>query len=141
MGAVQDSELIGRRLAEIELVLVASPNYYTRAGRPETAAELARHECITLSSGFVRWCVQDVDIPITPRFSAHSLSAARLAALAGLGIARLPEFEVTQDLATGDLVRALPNVKLPRTPATALYPRTVVPSTALRLLLDELGLG
>ena len=81
MGAVQDSELIGRRLAEIELIRVASPDYLKRAGRPATPAELAKHEFIALSSGFVRWHVENLDIPITPRFSAHSLSAARLAAL------------------------------------------------------------
>ena len=138
MGPVKDSELIGRRLDELELVLVASPDYCRRAGTPATAAELSRHDRIALSSGQTRWRVGDLDIPITPRFSARSLSAARLAVLAGLGIGRLPLFAVERDIASGELARVLPEVELPRTPATALYPRAVIPSTALRLLLGDL---
>lgn len=138
MGPVQDSELIGRRLAEVGMALVASPAYCACAGLPASAAELSRHEVIAVPPYPKRWRVGDAEVPFTPRFATSSLSAARLAALAALGIARLPLFVVAQDLATGGLVRILPGAKLPPSPATALYPRAVTPSTALRLLLQEL---
>lgn len=138
MGPVQDSELIGHRLAEVELALVASPAYCARAGTPESAAELSRHDVIAVPSDLSRWRVGNADVPVTWRFGTRSLPAARLAALAGLGIARLPLFVVAQDLAAGDLVRILPGAELPRAPATALHPRAVTPSTALRMLIQEL---
>ena len=57
---------------------------------------------------------------------------------AGLGISRLPAFFVAEDLADGRLVQLLPQYDLPKTVMTALYPRSVVPSLALRTLLDIL---
>lgn len=138
MGHVQDSELMSRRLAEVEVVLVASPAYCARAGRPARAADLSRHDVIAVPSDVARWRVDDAEVALSRRFLTNALPPARLAALADLGIARLPLFVVAEDLAAGDLVRVLPDAVLPRFPATALYPRAVTPSTALRLLLREL---
>jgi DNA-binding transcriptional LysR family regulator len=138
MGPVQDSELIGHRLAEVKLVLVASPAYCARAGVPRSTAELSRHDVIAVPPDSSRWRIGRAEVPVTRRFGTRSLPAARLAALAGLGIARLPLFAVAHDMVVGDLVRVLPGAELPRSPATALHPRAVAPSAALRLLIQEL---
>ena len=138
MGTVPDSELIGRRLAEVEVVLVASPAYCLRAGTPSRATDLAKHQAITVLTLSTRWQIDEAEVAVRPRFATSSLSAARLAALADLGIARLPLFVVADDLATGELTRILPDAELPRSPATALYPRHITPSTAVRLLIQEL---
>jgi len=45
---------------------------------------------------------------------------------------------VAEDLADGKLVQLLPQYELPKTVVTALYPRSIVPSLALRTLLDIL---
>ena len=66
------------------------------------------------------------------------MSAVRLALLAGLGIARVPQFVIADDLASGALVRLLPEVPLPLSPATALYPRVATPSAALKTLIKAL---
>ena len=139
MGSVQDSELVSRRLAEVEVVLVASPAYRDRVGLPASAAALSQQDVVAVPADVARWRIDDADVALSRRFLTSSLSAARLAALGGLGIARLPLFVVAQDLSAGDLLRVLPDVELPRFPATALYPRAVTPSTALRLLLQDLG--
>ncbi len=138
MGPVEDSELVSRRLAGLPVALVASPDYVKKAGAPETPAELARHDAIAVPPSLDHWQVGDEEIRVRWRVSTRSLPAARLAALAGLGIARLPTFVVADDLATGALLRMLPEAALPRSPATALYPRAVTPSAALRLLLNDL---
>lgn len=138
MGQVRDSELIGRRLADVELALVASAAYCTRAGTPASSADLVRHDVIAVPPYPTRWQVGDSKVAVNRRFATSSLSAARLAVLAELGIARLPLFVVADDLAAGRLVRILPNAPLPRAPATALHPRAVTPSAALRLLIQEL---
>ena len=139
MGHVHDSELMSRRLAELEVVLVASPAYAARAGLPDTADALARHDIVAVPANVTRWRVDGWDVSLRRRFVTSAVSAARAAALADLGIARLPLFAVAQDLASGDLVRVLPHADLPRFAATALYPRSVAPSAALRLVLQELA--
>ena len=50
VGDLQDSSLVGVRLADNRRLCVASPAYLKRAGKPATPADLARHACLTLSS-------------------------------------------------------------------------------------------
>ena len=138
MGPVEDSELVSRRLAELSVVLVASPDYIRRAGTPLRPSGLKSHEAIIVPVGSEHWHLGDEDIRVKGRVTTHSITVARLAALAGLGIAPIPSFLVADDMAGGALVRVLPDFELPRSPATALYPRAVTPSPALRLLLDDL---
>ena len=138
MGSVEDSELVSRRLAEISIFLVASPDYIKRAGAPARPADLTSLEAIIVPVGSEHWHVGGDNVRVKGRVATHSIAVARLAALAGLGIAPIPTFLIADDLAGGALVRVLPQFELPRSPATALYPRAVTPSPALRLLLDDL---
>jgi DNA-binding transcriptional LysR family regulator len=50
----------------------------------------------------------------------------------------MPQFFIAQDLAAGRLQRVLPLFDLPGFSKTALYPRSIVPSLALRILLNAL---
>src|SRR6195952_4101811 len=50
VGDLQDSSLVGVRLADNRRLCVASAAYLKRAGAPATPADLARHACLTLSS-------------------------------------------------------------------------------------------
>ncbi len=138
MGHVQDSELMSRRLAELEVVLVAAPAYIARAGLPDTPEALARHDIVVVPAEITRWQIDGRDVLLRRRFVTSAVSSALTAVLAGLGIARLPLFAVALGLASGEVVRVLPHADLPRFPATALYPRSVAPSAALRLLLQQL---
>jgi DNA-binding transcriptional LysR family regulator len=56
----------------------------------------------------------------------------------GLGIARMPMFFAAEDLADGTLQSVLPHSDVPGFAATAMYPRSIVPSLALRTLLNAL---
>ena len=138
MGPVEDSDLISRRLADMALAIVAAPGYLERRPAPAKVAELVEHDAIVVLPELDHWQVGDETVRVRWRMSTGSMSAVRLALLAGLGIARLPQFVVADDLASGALVRLLPDVALPRSPATALYPRATTPSTALRVLLEDL---
>jgi len=50
VGDMPDSSLVSVRLADNRRLCVAAPAYLQRAGTPATPADLARHECLTLSS-------------------------------------------------------------------------------------------
>ncbi len=138
MGPMEDSDLLSRRLADMPLVIVAAPAYLERRPPPNTATDLADHDAIVGRPDLDHWQVGDETVRVRWRMNAGSLSATRLALLAGLGIARVPQFVAADALASGALVRLLPDLPLPPVSATAVYPRATTPSPALKALLEEL---
>ena len=138
MGEIEDSDLIGRRLTEVEMVLVASPSYLEAYGCPEQVPDLRHHTAILTQKKFDHWTVGEETVRMRWRMSTGSMVVTRNAVRDGLGIARMPQFFIAHDLAEGTLRRVLPRFNLPGFTTTALYPRSVVPSLALRTLLDEL---
>jgi len=101
-------------------LLVASRAYLRRRGTPAQPADLARHDCLHyLRPGDApAWQLTPVDaaadpapkltVPIAGPFAANNSEALREAALAGLGIALLPDFSAQAALRAGKLVQVLP---------------------------------
>jgi DNA-binding transcriptional LysR family regulator len=110
--------------------LVASRAYLRRAGVPRTPADLATHDCLhylrpgeTPTWAFER---QDagrdrVSVPVRGVFAANNSEALRDAALAGLGIALLPDFSAQAAWAAGKLQLVLPDWKPVGAFAETLY--------------------
>jgi DNA-binding transcriptional LysR family regulator len=138
MGEIEDSDLIGRRLTEVTMGLVASPSYLKIHGVPERAQDLRNHTAILTQKKFDHWIIGAETVRLRWRMSTGSMVVTRNAVRDGLGIARVPEFFVARDLAEGTLQRVLPRFDVPGFSVTALYPRSAVPSLALRTLLDAL---
>ncbi|MCH4894836.1 MULTISPECIES: LysR family transcriptional regulator [unclassified Sphingomonas] len=110
-----DSSLRARRLAPVTTHIVASPDYLDRNGRPAHPAELARHACIAYTNianpsvwHFRRGTEEAAVRPAGP-LRADSGDAMLPALRAGLGIARLPDFIVDDDLRRGTLESILPD--------------------------------
>jgi DNA-binding transcriptional LysR family regulator len=106
--------------------LVASRAYLRRAGVPTTPAELATHDCLHyLRPGETpTWSFEAdtaaarsgkgaarVSIGVRGIFAANNSEALREAALAGLGIALLPDFSAQAALQAGKLQVVLPHWK------------------------------
>ncbi|QQP95313.1 LysR family transcriptional regulator [Lysobacter enzymogenes] len=106
LGHLPDSNLVARRVGPIRGVLVASPDYIRAHGAPQTLEEFAAHEA--LMQGTEAWRLVDGDgiVAVHPRgrFKADNGSALVAAALAGLGIAMLPDGLVHEHIAAGALV-------------------------------------
>jgi len=96
-------------------LLVASRAYLRRRGTPREPQELAQHDCLhylrpgeTPTWSFERAKPpQRLAVPVKGPFSANNSEALREAALAGLGIALLPDFSAQSGLAAAKLVRVL----------------------------------
>ena len=84
------------------------------------------------------WHLGERVVRVPWRVSTGSMGVTRDAVLSGLGLALVPEVVVGRDLAEGRLVRLLPGYAAPAAQATALYPRSVVPSGGLRALMAAL---
>lgn len=127
-GQLQDSSLIARKLATTRRILCASPEYLVSRGEPAIAEELAQHDAIVHSATLANdaWRLVDENgvearAPITPRLSGQSLDIVLNAALAGLGIALVPEAPVQGHLANGRLKRVLERYATPSQGLFAVY--------------------
>ncbi|WNG29334.1 LysR family transcriptional regulator [Cystobacter fuscus] len=138
MGVLDDSELISRKLDTVPMVLVAAPAYVEVHGAPRRAEDLSRHRAIVTRIDIDHWNIGEETVRIVWRMSTGNMFVTRDAVRAGLGIALVPLFLVSHELAQGSLLRLLPDQPLPETQVTAVYARSVAPSLALKALLDGL---
>lgn len=113
VGPLNDSTLVGRRIAPARMCFAASPGYIEARGTPRSLADLERHDCVELSpqGGTPRWPVL-VDgelqaVWVRGRVRVNTTPLALRAALAGLGIAALPAFVCAADIERGALVEVL----------------------------------
>lgn len=113
-GKVLEPTLVARRIGTSRSFLVASPSYLAARGTPATLDELAAHDCIAMlpSAGRAVWRLDSPDGPtevvVAGRFHANSAQVLVKAALAGLGIALLPEIMATPLLRENRLVQVMP---------------------------------
>ncbi len=142
---IDDESLIARRLASNRRVIVAAPAYVERFGTPETAADLAEHNCLKLST-VDRWNDWSLDDPesgepilLGGNFEANSADGVYHAARAGLGIARLSTYLVSDDLRAGRLVRLLPDYSDEGSAILAVYSEKRNLAPKVRAFIDYLG--
>lgn len=109
-----DSSLRARRLGAIAGHVVASPEYFARRGRPRHPADLATHACFAYTNmahpdvwRFRRAGGEEATVRIEGPLVTDSGDVMLPALRAGLGVARLPEFLVGEDLRAGRLEAVL----------------------------------
>ncbi|MFY9769666.1 MAG: LysR substrate-binding domain-containing protein [Xanthobacteraceae bacterium] len=140
VGQLGDSTLIARRIAPIRGKLVGSPEYVQEHGAPETPEQLLAHEC--LMQGTETWTFIDGDktIAVHPqgRFKADNGLALAAAAVAGLGIAALPEFLIEKELASGALVALMNRYPLTEIGIFIVRPPGHHPARKVRVLAELL---
>lgn len=115
VGHLTDSNLKARRVVAFHGRMVASPDYIRAHGAPETPDELLGHEALMQGTESWRFVDGGKTISVHPRgrFKADNGSALMAAALAGLGVAHLPDFLVTEHLASGALVTVMTRYPIP----------------------------
>ncbi|MBS2022941.1 MAG: LysR family transcriptional regulator [Deltaproteobacteria bacterium] len=104
---LEDGSYVAKKLASDRLVVVASPGYLARAGRPLRPEDLVHHNCLryTLLDASAEWMFRGADKrPVTVgrgNFATTDGSALKAAMLAGLGLAVLPHFMIAREVAAG----------------------------------------
>jgi DNA-binding transcriptional LysR family regulator len=112
-GPLTDSALTARRLSENGRTIVASPDYLTRWGVPETPEDLYNHNCLNFSFRRAEpvWPFRrdGVDFALKVRGAIEANSGETLGQLAldGVGIARVGNFSLGDSIAKGRLVPLL----------------------------------
>jgi DNA-binding transcriptional LysR family regulator len=144
IGTLTDSSLIARRLAASRRVVVASPDYIGRHGKPESVADLSRHRCFSYGHATVlqRWQLTEagkpISVPIAAALSSNNGDVLRAAALRGNGLTVLPTFMVGPDIKDGRLVVVLPNNQPTELGIYALYAPNRYLAAKTRVFIDFL---
>jgi DNA-binding transcriptional LysR family regulator len=114
-GHLADSSLVARRIRPIRGRVVASPAYVAAHGAPQTPDEIPAHPALLQGTESWRFTVAGSLHTVHPqgRFKADNGPALVAGALAGLGIAALPDFLIEEHLATGALVPLLVDYPMP----------------------------
>lgn len=150
IGRLADSSLTARALRPFRVVACASPAYLQERGIPRDPADLQAHECLGYTGTRGRsstWrFVRDghpVDVEVGGQLQVNNATALLSGALAGFGIAFIAEDLVRASIASGQLVRILPDFDPPPRPMHLLYHADRRQTTKLRSFVDavtrELG--
>ncbi|AZO30519.1 LysR family transcriptional regulator [Mesorhizobium sp. M1B.F.Ca.ET.045.04.1.1] len=149
-AGIRLGEMIAQDMVTVRLtppfkaVIVASPTYVGKHGRPRNVADLANHNCIgyrlVRSGGLYRWDLNDngKDVVVETRGTAvvtDSLAAVDLA-LAGVGLAYVFEPLVRAGLAAGRLVQILPKTAIEEPGLFLYFPRRASMAPKLRAFID-----
>lgn len=149
LGQLPDSGLVARKLEDAALLLVASPDYLHRRGKPQTLEELQRHQCLPFimprTGRIAPWVFRgegrDIDwLPgSTIEISDDVLGVVSLAEQ-GMGICQSYEFIVRDRIQRGQLVEVLPHLRGRTRPFSILFAPHRRQSAATRAMIDLLTL-
>ncbi|MGV6816863.1 MAG: LysR family transcriptional regulator [Thiotrichales bacterium] len=146
IARLPDSSLIARRLAPINMVLCASPDYLQQHGEPQHPDELSRHRCLTYSLlkdpytwSFIDTQQQQHNVPIRSVMQASAGDFLKQAAIRGHGLVYLPTFLAYEAIETGELLPLMRSFQPEAMDAYAIYPPTRHLSQRVRALVDFLA--
>lgn len=146
IGVVRGAALLTRMLGKTSGMLCASASYLEKNGAPGAPEDLERHRCIVYNAPphSSEWELKGegdsrVTVQVKTRLTVNSLAMVRDAAIAGLGIARLPTFICSEPLAAGRLVRVLPQHAAVERPVFAVCVGKKYMPAKVRTLLDFLA--
>ncbi len=140
-----DGSLVMRSFGQIQELLVASPQYLKRAGRPTEPEQLQEHVTLTMDEDEARqrWELQrDGEtrrIDLKPRVAGFDFPMLMALAKQGIGITMLPETVCAQAVRDGELEVVLPEWRLPQGSAHLVFAsrRGLLP--AVRVFIDYLA--
>ena len=125
-----DTSYIARRLSAVRMLVCAAPDYLAERGRPRNPEDLVTHNCLIYSETptymHAEWQFRRASdtfgVRVQGNFVSNVGNAIRNLALAGRGIARLPDYIVADDIRGGALHEILGRFTPPLRPVYALYP-------------------
>lgn len=135
-----EPRLVVRRIATSRIVIVASPGYLAAAGEPTRPRDILHHRLIGFTPLTWRdtWRLGKETIAVQPRILTNNGESLRAAALAGLGLAAVPEWLVADALVAGQLTRVLADHQTPSGGIYAVYPTNRLLASRVRLFVDHM---
>ncbi len=145
IGQLDDSSLVGVRLADNQRVVVASPAYLAAHGLPRSPADLPSHECLTFGTygNQARGWLFTIDgrteaVRVSGAMECNDGAVLHDWALAGCGLAWRSMWEVGDDLRTGRLRSVLDAFAAPDNAIYAVFPQRKHLPLRVRMFVDYL---
>lgn len=144
-GYLQDSSLVARRVAVLEQVTLASPNYLSRYGTPKKLADLDGHTAVNFISSATgrpfpfEFSGADGEVQTRLLPGQLSVSGAELymrAALGGLGLIQVPRYRVADAIKQKQLQVVLPKQPPPPMPIWVVYPHNRQLAPRVRVFVE-----
>lgn len=138
----KDASLEYRTFAPVKYYVCAAPSYIESAGRPERPRDLVRFNCLIHEPqiGASDWRFSDRNgdyrVKVKGTFQTNNGIVLYDALIAGLGIARMPDYAVLDDIRSGRLVCLFDDVPSRGRAITAAYPRRRNPPARVQAFLD-----
>jgi DNA-binding transcriptional LysR family regulator len=136
------TSMLAKELARFHRWVVAAPRYLRAHGTPKSVASLAKHRALIQLSDLGElstWPLGDETIRVRGTLRCTAPSALRQLALAGSGIALLPDWLVRDDITAHRLVRVLPELASPPVSLWALHRIELRDAPRVRVFLDHLA--
>jgi DNA-binding transcriptional LysR family regulator len=144
IAALSDSNLVGVKLADNKRVVVASPGYLKKHGKPKSLSDLAKHNCLAISSdGSQRgWTFQqggkNVTLKVAGNMACNDGEVLHDWALAGKGLAWRSMWEVGMEIESGKLVTVLDEFSAPGNDIYAVFAQRRHLPVRIRAFVDFL---
>jgi LysR family transcriptional regulator, regulator for bpeEF and oprC len=143
VGGLQQSGLVARRVAQVNIVTCAAPTYLADRGEPQTPDDLREHRLLALTppgGGSPEW---NFPAPYTARrlklhfaMLFNAAEAPIVAAAAGLGVTHTADLLVAEYVARGELQLILEKFILPGPPISLVYPSAGHQAAKVRVFSD-----
>lgn len=139
-----DSSLVGIKLADNKRVVVASPSYIKRHGRPVSLDDLGKHNCLAMSSeGSQRgWTFRqngkNVTLKVAGNMVCNDGAVLHDWALSGKGLAWRSMWEVGNEIESGELVTVLDEFAAPGNDIYAVFAQRLHLPLRIRAFVDFL---
>ena len=142
IGELPDSSMIAAKCGEVRQLVLASPEYLDRHGRPDAPEDLAGHRLIqsVAVSASRDWefrrSKKAVKQPISPRIRTNTNDAAIDLCVQGWGITRLLSYQVAEWVANGRLEVLLQGFEIPPKPVHVVHHEGRMVSAKVRAFVD-----
>jgi DNA-binding transcriptional LysR family regulator len=138
MGRLSDSSLTARRIASGRHVVVGTPAYFERTGKPTAPGDLAAHQAVIYDqeAGGQDWTFQrddaEIAVILKGRLRVSAAEGVRAAVLANAGIAVASEWMFSPEIADRTVQIVLQDWELPRIDLWAVFPAGRTATTKAR---------
>jgi DNA-binding transcriptional LysR family regulator len=149
LGQLTDSTLIAQQLMKTHYSICASPEYLKCLGKPEKPMDIGHHNCLLFPfAGFrSKWVFRDSkgelsEVDVSGRTVISSAIALQQCAIAGMGLALLPNWLIDDALRMNTLVNVFPAYEVTardfNTAAWLVYPSHAYVPLKVRVFMDFL---
>lgn len=141
MGALIDSGLTARKIAECRRVVLGTPAYFEKYGEPTCPADLCKHQAVVYTlGGGAHWqfkkAIEELSVLISGRIRVNAAEGLREAVLAHQGLTMASEWMFAPELANGAVKEVMKDWTLPNLDLWAVFPTGKMASAKARAFVD-----